>query len=89
MPVLRIVSLVALSLSAAAFAADPSTPAAPAAAATPAPAEKLICRKTPEIGSLIKVRKECATRAEWKRRDLGARDTTREIQTVGGSAFNQ
>ena len=92
MSVFRIASIAAISLSTAAFAADqaPATGSQPTTATAPAaPAEKLICRRTPEIGSLIKVNKRCETRAEWRRIDSGARDTTRDMQAVGGSATNQ
>jgi hypothetical protein len=38
---------------------------------TPAPArgdqDRLICRRTPETGSLVRVRRQCFTRIEWDR----------------------
>ena len=89
MPLFRFFSLFALTLSVPAWAADQAPAATQPAAPAAAPAEKLICRKTPEIGSLIRVKKECATKSEWRRRDMGARDATRDLQSVGGSSTNQ
>jgi len=56
-----------IAMGAAALAVMTILPAM--AQETPAPAAdtKLICRRTPEIGSLAKFHRECYTRAEWAR----------------------
>src|SRR5687768_3899778 len=50
------------TLSGPARAADP---APPASAATGLSDTRIICRKTAEVGSLVKRKKECFTKAEW------------------------
>lgn len=60
--------LLALALPALASAQPAATPdAPPARQARPAAAkeDKLICRSTTEIGSLVASHKECKTRREW------------------------
>jgi len=41
--------------------------------------DRLICRRTPETGSLVRVRRQCFTKAEWDRiaesQQAGARRT--------------
>lgn len=55
----------------------------PVAAETPAageqPAEKLICKKFTEIGSLVKKRKQCMTQAEWDRVSASQREGSRRM----------
>lgn len=48
------------SLAGSAFAADPA-PTTPAAS----DANKVICKKTLETGSLVRKTKQCFTKAEW------------------------
>ena len=50
------------ALSGLVLAADP---APGASAATGLSDTRIICRKTAEVGSLVKRRKECFTKAEW------------------------
>jgi hypothetical protein len=61
--------------AAPAAAAEPATPAESATAAAPVTktadaaakdrANEMICRKTQETGSLVKVKKTCHTRSQW------------------------
>lgn len=71
---MRLVSLSAfLMLSVAA--------AAPAAEPQKAQTEKKICKKTTEIGSLVKATKVCRTAREWRLERDSARDATKEMQS--------
>ncbi len=62
-------SLAAAMLATAAMAADPAPVSAPAAVATPTAAkdsmDEMVCRKSPETGSLVKSKKTCHTRGQW------------------------
>ncbi len=69
-----IAAIAMLGMSTAAMAQTP--PAQPEA-------EKKICRKTPEIGSLVKKTRQCFTRAEWARIAEAARTHTQYIQDGG------
>lgn len=40
---------------------------APAAAAPGGPGEEIICKKELEVGSLVRKRKQCHTKAEWEK----------------------
>ena len=66
-----IAAIAMLGMSTAAMAQTP--PAQPEA-------EKKICRKTLEIGSLVKKTRQCFTRAEWARIAEGARTNAQFIQ---------
>lgn len=52
-----------LLLSAGAAAQSPAPVATPASTD---PMQETVCRKSPETGSLVKVRKRCHTRAQWQ-----------------------
>jgi hypothetical protein len=63
------------------------------AAAAEAPAEgaekdKLICRRTPEIGSLVRKKTQCFTKAEWDKiaevHQRGARRLQEELRSKSG-----
>lgn len=69
-----VAAIAMLSMSAGALAQTPPAPPEP---------EKKICRKTPEIGSLIKKTRQCFTRAEWARIAESARNHTQYIQDGG------
>lgn len=43
----------------------------------------LVCRREAEIGSIIKTRKMCMTRAEWARRSDDAQCETRRMLNLG------
>lgn len=43
------------------------------------PADKLICKKFQEIGSLVKKRKQCMTQAEWDRVSASQREGSRRM----------
>ena len=51
-------TLAGLLIPATALAAEPTS-------AEKADRDKLICRKTAEVGSLVKKKKECYTKAQW------------------------
>jgi len=53
-------------------------------ASTP-PADRLICRSTPETGSLARRRRQCFTRAQWDRMAEVARLRGGDLQ---GGAFS-
>ncbi len=42
--------------------------------------EKMICRKYGEIGSLVKKKRVCHTRADWRRIDDASRRAVTDIQ---------
>ena len=71
---MRLVSLSALLVLSAATAA-------PAAEPQKAQSEKKICKKTTEIGSLVKATKVCRTAREWRTERESARDATKELQS--------
>ena len=56
----------------ASLAAEPDKPAADG--------DKIVCKRYSEVGSLVRQRKVCLTKAEWQRERRGARDATREMQ---------
>lgn len=53
-----------LVLSVSARAADPKPPAS-TSASTGMSDDRIICRKTAEVGSLVRRKKQCFTKAEW------------------------
>ena len=57
-------TVAAVLSSGAAWAAGVENPVAPAANSDD---QKIICKKTLEIGSLVKKNKQCFTKAEWER----------------------
>lgn len=61
---LLLIGAVASLFPVASLAAQDSAPAAPAA---DAPAEEIICKKELEVGSLVRKRKQCHTKAEWEK----------------------
>ena len=74
----RLIAVAALlGLAGPASAEDPAPTATPAATAD---AEKLICRKTAEVGSLVRKKKECYTKAEWDRLAESQQRGTRRMQ---------
>jgi len=56
--------LVAFALGSASLAGQAVADPAPAASA-PSDANKVICKKTLETGSLVRKTKQCFTKAEW------------------------
>lgn len=54
----------------------------PAAVPAPAPAsrEKMICKKTLEIGSLVKKKKTCLSASQWNRLSEESQNMGREMQ---------
>lgn len=58
-----------------------ATSTAASAEVKPAEApEKMICRKYDEVGSLVKKKRVCHTRADWRRIDDASRRGVQEIQ---------
>ena len=58
-----------------------ATPTAASPTYTPAAEpEKMICRKYDEIGSLVKKKRVCHTRADWRRIDDASRRGVQDIQ---------
>lgn len=57
--------IVAAALFALSVPVGAAEPVPGAAASASAGDQKIICRKTAEIGSLVKKKKECFTKAEW------------------------
>lgn len=68
-----------LALAAAAAPATAGEPAAPAAGAA-APAEKLICKRIADTGTLARKRRQCLTAKEWERIAEEARVNARHVQ---------
>jgi hypothetical protein len=80
---IRLMVAAALAALPAAELAAQATAAAPTAAAA---GEEKICKKRLEVGSLVRKKKECWTKAEWERiaeaEQKGARRTQDEL--MGG-----
>jgi hypothetical protein len=81
LPFFSIVSIALLAVQAVPVAGQ--TKSAPKANETP-PEERLICRSSYEIGSLVKRRRQCFTRAQWDRIAEAARLRGEDIR---GGAF--
>lgn len=70
-----------LAVALLAAATPAATPAARPTLVTPAqPPEKLTCRRYTQIGSLVKSKRVCHTKADWERIADGARRNTAELQ---------
>lgn len=89
----RLMSALFLAASLAAPAAAQTV--APPPVATPAPPpvvtppkEKLICRREPLIGSLIRQPKTCKTAAQWSSTNEAARREVEDMQRPGASSGN-
>jgi hypothetical protein len=72
--------------------AAPTTAVAPApapvmAAAVP-PAERIICKRETEIGSLVKGTRRCMTAREWRKSSEDAQKFTRDMQGAGAQTVN-
>ena len=60
-----------------------------AAAKAPQPADKVVCKRFEETGSLVKKRKVCYTRAKWQQSGDSAREEWSAVQgTMGSSRGN-
>ena len=62
------------------------TPAVSAETAAPSPDPKdneIICKREAEVGSLVRKKKTCLTRAEWKLVADGAQDAARRLASEG------
>ncbi len=72
-----------LGISSAAAAADPAPPAP--AAVTPASDsdQRMICRRDLETGSLVKIKKTCHTREQWRYIDDVNGRTARDLVEAG------
>ena len=57
----------------------------PAAAQPPArpERERLICRSSPETGSIVRRQRRCYTRAQWQRIAEAAQENTRDLTDRG------
>ena len=44
---------------------------------------EIVCKRETEVGSLVRKKKTCLTRAEWKRVADGARDAAARLQGEG------
>ncbi len=52
------------------------------------PADRLICRRMPETGSIVRTRRQCFTRAEWDRiAESQQRGAGKMVQELSGG-FN-
>ncbi len=63
---LLLIGTVASLLPMASLAAQAPAPATPATAGAGA-GEEIICKKELEVGSLVRKRKQCHTKAEWEK----------------------
>lgn len=80
------IELATLSAALLAAGTQGATPPAVTAAAEP---EKMICRKYDEIGSLVKKKRVCHTRADWRRIDDASRRAVIDIQDARNGTNNQ
>ncbi|MFS0735714.1 hypothetical protein ABC347_01575 [Sphingomonas sp. 1P06PA] len=78
----RALILALLVASTPALAEPPTKPAAQDGAA----AEKVICRRIYETGSLVKSKKICRTSAQWKAESVAARDAASQFQNAPASS---
>jgi predicted transglutaminase-like cysteine proteinase len=73
-----------LTAPAVAAEQDATAPAAAAAAPAAAPAaDKLICRRTAETGSLVKTKKACHTKSQWAYIDERNQQLSRQMVEDG------
>jgi hypothetical protein len=75
-----------LSLLSAALLSSAS-PAAVASAEAPA-AEKRICKRQKQIGSMVRTKKICRTKTEWSEEEAQARQDMGEIQRTSRAPPN-
>jgi hypothetical protein len=73
------------SLLSAAFLSSASPTAV---AAAEAPADKKICKREKQIGSMVRVKKICRTKAEWDESAAQARQDMGEIQRTSRAPNN-
>lgn len=57
---------VGVTLATAALAQPNPATTPPTVPTVPDPMQDMVCRKSPETGSLVKTRKRCHTRAQWQ-----------------------
>lgn len=82
---LLLIGAVAGALPTAEFAARSQTSAPAAATEADPEANKIICRKRAEVGSLVRKTKECFTKAEWEKiTESQVRGTRRMHQELQG-----
>ena len=75
------ITLAGLLIPAIALAAEPAT-------AEQADRDKIICRKTAEVGSLVKKKKECFTKAQWDQIAEAHQRGAKKTQDGLSSGFN-
>lgn len=75
-----------LSIVSAALLASAS-PTAVAASEAPA-AEKKVCKRQKQIGSMVRTKKICRTKAEWSEAEAQARQDMGEIQRTSRAPPN-
>ena len=82
---LLLIAAVAGALPAAGFAAELTPTTVTVSSEADAEANKIICRKRAEVGSLVRKTKECFTKAEWDRiTESQVRGTRRMHQELQG-----
>lgn len=82
---LLLIGAVAGGLPGAEFAARSLTTASATTAEADPEANKIICRKRAEVGSLVRKTKECFTKAEWEKiTESQVRGTRRMHQELQG-----
>lgn len=62
-----LIGVLASAFPLAAVAAQSEASPSPATPAPGAPGEEMICKKELEVGSLVRKRKQCHTKAEWEK----------------------
>lgn len=82
---LLLIGAVAGALPVAEFAASAQTTASGTTVVADPDANKIICRKRAEVGSLVRKTKECFTKAEWEKiTESQVRGTRRMHQELQG-----
>jgi hypothetical protein len=59
-----------------------------AVAATDAAAEKKVCKRQKQIGSMVRAKKICRTKAEWSESETQARQDVNEMQRTSRAPPN-
>lgn len=83
---LALFGLTPLLIATAALAADKPAPRAPANLPD---GDKVICKRQLETGSLVKGRKTCFTRNQWRDQMLNAQAETARLQYSNGNPSSQ
>jgi predicted secreted protein len=79
-------SIIAALLAAGASGPTTTAPAAPAAAPAPRAEDKVVCKSSQVIGSLVRKRKTCQTKGAWAKQSESHQEQWQELQGRRGTS---